>query len=71
MYVPVVAGEAPILLQQLSFLHSSVTSFRAQTLSHDDHVAFDVIAGDFNFDNMSPGEAHEVTKWLLSSSIVF
>ena len=50
-------GTQPILFHQMTETLSAVNSFRVRTLKPDvERVAFDVICGDFNFDNMSSGD---------------
>ncbi|KAJ8302707.1 hypothetical protein KUTeg_019103, partial [Tegillarca granosa] len=45
-----------ILDKQLDAVLAWTEEFRSETLKTTDKVLFDVVTGDFNFDNMSPGE---------------
>ncbi|KAI8501898.1 hypothetical protein Bbelb_203100 [Branchiostoma belcheri] len=49
-------GPFEILPRQLDELLTWTEDFRRRTLGSDDIQAFDILCGDFNFDNMSPGE---------------
>ncbi|MBN3298936.1 NSMA2 phosphodiesterase, partial [Amia calva] len=47
-------GEGQIRCEQLNLLINWVSEFQALTKSIDEIVVFDVLSGDFNFDNCSP-----------------
>ncbi|XP_019646997.1 PREDICTED: sphingomyelin phosphodiesterase 5-like [Branchiostoma belcheri] len=49
-------GPFEILPRQLDELLTWTEDFRRRTLGSDDIQVFDILCGDFNFDNMSPGE---------------
>lgn len=48
-------GLNSILDKQLDAILTWTEEFRSETLQTTDKVLFDVVTGDFNFDNMSPG----------------
>uniref|UniRef100_A0A0P5XL57 Sphingomyelin phosphodiesterase 3 n=1 Tax=Daphnia magna TaxID=35525 RepID=A0A0P5XL57_9CRUS len=50
-------GKEPVLYHQLSESLSAINAFRLKTRLPEENVIFDVVCGDFNFDNMSPGDA--------------
>lgn len=50
-------GKHLILDKQLDDIVKWTEQFRKETLKQDERVKFDFICGDFNFDNLSPGEA--------------
>ncbi|XP_066572099.1 sphingomyelin phosphodiesterase 5 [Amia ocellicauda] len=52
-------GEGQIRCEQLNLLINWVSEFQALTKSIDEIVVFDVLSGDFNFDNCSPDDALE------------
>lgn len=49
-------GDKPVVQKQLDCLLEWTTKFRQDTSEHSETVMFDVICGDFNIDNLSPGE---------------
>ncbi|KAL4234906.1 hypothetical protein ACF0H5_006547 [Mactra antiquata] len=51
-------GTNEIVNHQLAQIADWSTLFIEQTTRDCDKIMFDVICGDFNIDNMSPGEAH-------------
>ncbi|XP_014779265.1 sphingomyelin phosphodiesterase 5 [Octopus bimaculoides] len=51
-------GEEKILDKQLNDIVDWTTDFKKSTHRENDDVKFDFLCGDFNFDNLSPGEAH-------------
>lgn len=53
-------GDLPIQKQQLTDLLEWTELFRQTTLNSNDIIAFDLLGGDFNLDNMSP--AHKETR---------
>ncbi|XP_057370306.1 sphingomyelin phosphodiesterase 3-like [Daphnia carinata] len=50
-------GKEPVLYHQLSESLSAINAFRLKTRLPEENVIFDAVCGDFNFDNMSPGDA--------------
>ena len=42
-------------MKQLDSINIWLDAFRKRTLKSSEQVAFDVMGGDFNFDNISPG----------------
>nr|XP_015213133.1 PREDICTED: sphingomyelin phosphodiesterase 3 isoform X1 [Lepisosteus oculatus]XP_015213134.1 PREDICTED: sphingomyelin phosphodiesterase 3 isoform X1 [Lepisosteus oculatus]XP_015213135.1 PREDICTED: sphingomyelin phosphodiesterase 3 isoform X1 [Lepisosteus oculatus]XP_015213136.1 PREDICTED: sphingomyelin phosphodiesterase 3 isoform X1 [Lepisosteus oculatus] len=46
--------DGPIRYEQLDMLSKWISEFQAQTKKEDEIVVFDVLCGDFNFDNCSP-----------------
>ncbi|KAM6125759.1 sphingomyelin phosphodiesterase 5-like [Pterocles gutturalis] len=51
------AGDAAIRDAQVTLVLGWLRQFRAAQEQHGDVVAFDVLCGDLNFDNCSPGDA--------------
>ena len=49
-------GAEPVLVHQLDDIVDWTAEFRRQTADNRDVVLFDIVCGDFNFDNISPGE---------------
>lgn len=49
-------GETPIIQKQLDEVQLWTKEFRAMTSGQGDIVTFDILCGDFNFDNISPGD---------------
>lgn len=49
-------GETPIIQKQLDEVQLWTKEFRAMTCGQGDLVTFDILCGDFNFDNISPGD---------------
>lgn len=49
------SGDGVIRCEQLDLLTRWIGEFRAARTQQDESVAFDVLCGDFNFDNCSPG----------------
>ena len=49
------AGTTPIHIKQLDSMELWLDQFRKRTLKPTEQVDFDVVGGDFNFDNISPG----------------
>lgn len=48
-------GEGDVRCEQLDMVIKWIGEFQASTRQPDEEVAFDVLCGDFNFDNCSPG----------------
>lgn len=49
-------GETPIIQKQLDEVQLWTKEFCAMTCGQGDLVTFDILCGDFNFDNISPGD---------------
>lgn len=62
-------GDKPVVESQLSEIEKWTVEFRDDTYSTGDSVVFDVLCGDFNIDNMSPGEAHLARHELFNTYI--
>jgi len=50
-------GKTQALYHQLSESLCAINAFRLKSHLPDEEVVFDSVCGDFNFDNMSPGDA--------------
>ncbi|XP_035684434.1 sphingomyelin phosphodiesterase 5-like [Branchiostoma floridae] len=48
-------GTRPVQTTQLTLMQTWLQEFRLSTKTGNETVAVDVVCGDFNFDNMSPG----------------
>ncbi|XP_023680120.1 sphingomyelin phosphodiesterase 5 [Paramormyrops kingsleyae] len=51
--------DGAIRYEQMDMLTSWIREFQAKTRQADEEVAFDILCGDFNFDNCSPNDALE------------
>ncbi|XP_037076119.1 sphingomyelin phosphodiesterase 5-like [Pollicipes pollicipes] len=49
--------QEPIIYQELQQAHTAFERFRQETLGSDEESVFQMMCGDFNYDNMSPGDA--------------
>lgn len=49
------SGEGEIRCEQLNMVTKWIGDFQAANGQPDEEVVFDVLCGDFNFDNCSPG----------------
>nr|CAH0101671.1 unnamed protein product [Daphnia galeata] len=49
-------GKDAVLYNQLSESLCAINAFRLQTRLPEEQIVFDAICGDFNFDNLSPGD---------------
>lgn len=49
------SGEGAIRCEQMNMVTKWISEFQAATGRADEDVVFDVLCGDFNFDNCSPG----------------
>lgn len=49
------SGEGDVRCEQLDMVIKWIGEFQAANRQPDEEVAFDVLCGDFNFDNCSPG----------------
>ena len=49
-------GENDLIGPSMTETQREFNGFRKETLNHDEKTSFAVICGDFNFDNISPGE---------------
>uniref|UniRef100_A0A8C1SD37 sphingomyelin phosphodiesterase n=1 Tax=Cyprinus carpio TaxID=7962 RepID=A0A8C1SD37_CYPCA len=52
-------GDGAIRFEQLNMLTKWINEFQAVTRGEDEMVVFDVLCGDFNFDNCSPNDRLE------------
>lgn len=59
------SGDGAIRFEQLNLLIKWINEFQAVTRREDEMVMFDVLCGDFNFDNCSPG-----TYWQIHTACV-
>ena len=50
-----VLGDNPIVETQLSEIEAWTSEFKTSTKDSEDDIVLDILAGDFNIDNMSPG----------------
>lgn len=50
-----ISGEGEIRCIQLEMVTKWIAEFQAANKQPDEDVVFDVLCGDFNFDNCSPG----------------
>ena len=48
------SGDGEIRCEQLKMVTKWISDFQAASRQSDEHVVFDVLCGDFNFDNCSP-----------------
>lgn len=48
-------GEGEIRCEQLNMVTKWIADFQAANTFPDEDIAFDVLCGDLNFDNCSPG----------------
>lgn len=48
-------GDGEVRCEQLDMVIKWIGDFQAAKRQPDEEVAFDVLCGDFNFDNCSPG----------------
>ncbi len=51
----IITGTKPIVSSQMSEILLWTTEFRERHDAPGEHVTFDILCGDFNIDNMSPG----------------
>lgn len=49
------SGDGRIRCEQLDMVTSWIADFQAANKQPEEEVVFDVLCGDFNFDNCSPG----------------
>lgn len=52
-------GEGEIRCEQLNMVTKWIGDFQAANRQPDEDVVFDVLCGDFNFDNCSPGTSDD------------
>lgn len=83
MHTQAFQGSEVILLSQLTDILIFVSLFKEQNALSEEIIDFDIICGDFNADNMSPGkmllsvqlspivfyEKHGIHNYFFSSSI--
>lgn len=65
MHTQAFQGSEAVLLSQLTDALIFITLFKEQTTQPRDIIDFDIVCGDFNADNMSPG------KIMLSVELLF
>lgn len=66
------SGDNNVLEKQLDCMLQWTREFREQTLDLGDVILFDVVCGDFNFDNMSPGMlTKHLTHFAKGKCLVF
>lgn len=53
-------GEGEIRCEQLDMIRQWICEFQTTTRQPDEAVVFDVLCGDFNFDNCSPGTTRTI-----------
>lgn len=58
-------GEGEIRCEQLNMVTKWIGDFQAANRQPDEDIAFDVLCGDFNFDNCSPDDALEQNHCLF------
>ncbi|XP_051922606.1 sphingomyelin phosphodiesterase 5 isoform X3 [Hippocampus zosterae] len=58
-------GEGAIRCEQLNMVTNWIGNFQAATRQPDEEVVFDVLCGDFNFDNCSPDDTLEQNHGLF------
>nr|XP_020468353.1 sphingomyelin phosphodiesterase 5-like [Monopterus albus] len=58
-------GDGQIRYEQLNMITKWTGDFQTAYRQPDEDVAFDVLCGDFNFDNCSPGDAREQNHCLF------
>ncbi len=63
------SGDGAIRFEQLNLLIKWINEFQAVTRREDEMVMFDVLCGDFNFDNCSPGTYWQNTLHVLIRSV--
>lgn len=61
----VLLGEGEVRCEQLDMVIKWIGDFQAASRQPDEEVAFDVLCGDFNFDNCSPGSSITVFQSVL------
>ena len=59
-------GTDTVQYDQLDLIHRKCKEFRESTLKHTEQVAFDIVGGDFNLDNMSPVDKAEYNHPLFN-----
>lgn len=52
---PLKSGDGQIRCEQLDMVTKWINDFQAANRQSDEDVVFDMLCGDFNFDNCSPG----------------
>ncbi|XP_034030873.1 sphingomyelin phosphodiesterase 5 [Thalassophryne amazonica] len=58
-------GEGEVRCEQLNLVTKWIGEFQAENQQPDENVVFDVLCGDFNFDNCSPDDALEQNHCLF------
>ena len=59
------SGEHKIIEKELDELLEYSREFVQENHKADDNIAFSIVCGDFNMDNMSPGERYNVSLLTL------
>lgn len=62
------SGEGEIRCDQLNMVTKWIGDFQAANGQPDEDVVFDVLCGDFNFDNCSPGVSRAIFIFFLNAS---
>lgn len=65
VWVVVLLGEGEVRCEQLDMVIKWIGDFQAASRQPNEEVAFDVLCGDFNFDNCSPGPSITVFQSVL------
>lgn len=60
-------GEGEVRCEQLDMVIKWIGDFQTANRQADEVVAFDVLCGDFNFDNCSPGSSITVFQSVILS----
>lgn len=63
------SGEGEVRCEQLNMVTKWIGDFQAANKEPDEDVVFDVLCGDFNFDNCSPGVS--LTIFYSMSELIF
>lgn len=54
-----VLGDGEVRCEQMDMMSKWTSEFQSAARQQDEVVVFDVLCGDFNFDNCSPGNARK------------
>lgn len=65
------AGPHSVLCQQLDEILKWIEEFRQETKDAKDKVLFDILCGDLNFDNISPGSLLWCLTYIFNKLTVF
>lgn len=58
-FVLLVLGEGDVRCEQMDMITKWMEEFQSTSRQQDEVVVFDVLCGDFNFDNCSPGRSQK------------